>query len=128
MFLSLLTADAAASHGHEFSGHRPPSPSKRSPIPGISLTRSPLRALSAPSRPKAISAATRISPHPMDNGVNTQVTKLEHIPTKNVEEVSDLGNTDVSLDAADVSTLEAVSGLTYILCIMRIRCVHPSPK
>src|SRR5689334_18680619 len=109
MFLSLLTADAAASHGHEFSGHRPPSPSKRSPIPGISLPRSPLRALSAPSRPKAASAAARISLHPMDNGVNTQITQLDQISTKKAEEVNDLGNTDVSLDDADVSTLEAVS-------------------
>ena len=64
----------------------------------------------------------------MDNGVINQVTKFEHIPTKNVEEASDLGNTDVSLDAADVSTPEAVSGSAYIQSTMRIRCVHPSPK
>ncbi|EON69036.1 hypothetical protein W97_08349 [Coniosporium apollinis CBS 100218] len=49
MFLSLLTADAAASHGHEFSSSRPSSPDRRSPIPRV-LT--PLSILSYGARAK----------------------------------------------------------------------------
>ncbi|KAK8165095.1 hypothetical protein BKA80DRAFT_270472, partial [Phyllosticta citrichinensis] len=48
MFLSMLTADAAAQHGHEFSAPRAPSqPSRQSAPP-----RSPLNVFSSSVRPQ----------------------------------------------------------------------------
>lgn len=65
MFLSMMTADAAAVHGHEFSPQKDSSPSKGSPV----RTRSPLSILAtAAARPQR----PAVTPLPLDGNLTTK--------------------------------------------------------
>lgn len=90
MFLSMLTADAAAQHGHEFSTLRVEGTQRRSPIP-----RYPLRTISA-SRQRQLHGlpphgpAKRPPPPTRSQSLKLAMTELREVP----EETDDANDVD----------------------------------